>query len=173
MTASYLAFCHIFKDNPTNTLTDLVAQGDLWLKQCIHVARHPEIQVTSYHRPLPVRSHLSMVRTIAESQQKSVGKSRLSSLAINLQSAELPLRSAEKQRIPDETCYLLEDQRCPIAQALHIIPGLREFDISGLETMDVKGLKELVERVRERVTGDIVTMSQQDMSFAQRMSAAF
>jgi hypothetical protein len=154
-------------------IIDHIAQDELWLKRYIHVVRHLEIKVTSYH-PLPIHSHLlSIFRTIAESQQKSLGihrQTRLSSLTINLESITPLLSGQGRQRVLDTIRYVLEDRRCRIAQALYTIRGLRNFDISGLETGDVK---ELQERLRDRVTRDIVTMSRRDISFAQRMSAAF
>ena len=154
-------------------IVDHIAQDELWLKRYIHVVRHLEIKVTSY-RVLPVDSHLrSMFRTIAESQQRCInahGKTRLGSLTINLASISPLVVGPERQRVMDMLAYVLGDRRCRIAQALYTIRGLRRFDITGLEEGDVR---ELLERLRDRVTRNIVATSRRDLSFAQRMSAAF
>jgi hypothetical protein len=154
-------------------IVDHIAQDGFWLKRYIHVVRHLEIKVTSY-QVLPINSHLrSMFWTLAESQQRCAGvhgKTRLNSLTINLASISPSAGGPEKQRFMHTLAYVLEDRRCRIAQALCAIRGLRRFDISGLEGEDVE---ELLERLRDKVTGNIAATSQRDLSFAQRMSAGF
>ncbi|KAH0543294.1 hypothetical protein FGG08_002357 [Glutinoglossum americanum] len=156
-------------------IIDRIAEDELWLKRYIHIVRHLEIKVTSYH-PLVVivRNLKLMFRTIAMSQHKSIcfrEKPLLSSLTINLEFIRPLLWDQEKQGVINTLSFFVEDRWRIAAREFYTIRGLQDFDISGLETEDTK---ELLDRLRDRVTRDIVLAPpQQEMPFAQRMSAAF
>ncbi|KAI9868292.1 MAG: hypothetical protein M1813_005735 [Trichoglossum hirsutum] len=128
-------------------IIDNVAQDELWLKQYICVVRHLEIKVMSCYQL--ERCHLRPIfHTIAEGQQKNIGN---------------PLIGSGVKESVYSIRYISVNPGCEIAQAPCTVRGLQKLDIPGLET---ETKEDLLERLRDRVMGDIVTKSQRDTPFA-------